>query len=165
MTCITKNIKSGLYKIFKRKKILNRLYFPNSLRHSSNIPLWRRAGEPTHDLHHQNRTLRPSQNLQKKKDIESFIFPTFPPLFHPHSLWRRTGEPTHDLHRQERQHRPSQNIQKKKDVKSFIYPTYPPSFHPHSFVAHDGGNSPQHDLPSPRATTPALTKYSKEERC
>ncbi|GFW41224.1 hypothetical protein TNCV_842641 [Trichonephila clavipes] len=135
MTSFTKNDNSGHHKIFKRKKILNRLYFPPTLPHSTHIVLWRRTGEPTHDLFHQERQLRPSQNIQTKKILNRLYFP--PTL--PHSthivLWRRTGEPTHDLFHQERQLRPSQNIQTKKDIKSFIFPTYPPSFHPHCFVA------------------------------
>ncbi|GFU66203.1 hypothetical protein TNCV_2858761 [Trichonephila clavipes] len=113
MTSINKNDNSGHHKIFKRKKILNRLYFPPTLPHSTHIVLWRNTGEPTHDLSHQERQLRPSQNIQTKKDIKFFIFP--PTL--PHSthivLWWRTGEPTHDLSHQERKLRPSQNIQTK----------------------------------------------------
>ncbi|GFX97783.1 hypothetical protein TNCV_456621 [Trichonephila clavipes] len=48
----------------QKKKMLNRFYFPPTLPHSTHILLWRRTGEPTHDLHHQERQLRPTQNIQ-----------------------------------------------------------------------------------------------------
>ncbi|GFW41226.1 hypothetical protein TNCV_842661 [Trichonephila clavipes] len=75
MTSFTKNDNSGHHKIFKRKKILNRLYFPPTLPHSTHIVLWRRTGEPTHDLFHQERQLRPSQNIQTKKILNRLYFP------------------------------------------------------------------------------------------
>ncbi|GFW41230.1 hypothetical protein TNCV_842701 [Trichonephila clavipes] len=90
MTSFTKNDNSGHHKILKRKKILKRLYFPPTLPHSTHIVLWRRTGEPTHDLFHQERQLRPSQNIQTKKKILNRLY--FPPTL-PHSthifLWRR----------------------------------------------------------------------------
>ncbi|GFX97772.1 hypothetical protein TNCV_456511 [Trichonephila clavipes] len=91
--------------------MLNRFYFPPNLPHSTHVHLWRRTGEPTHDLHHQERQLQPSQNIQKKKMLNRLYFPPKPPHSTHVHLWRRTGEPTHDLHHQERQLRPSQNIQ------------------------------------------------------
>ncbi|GFX97789.1 hypothetical protein TNCV_456681 [Trichonephila clavipes] len=91
--------------------MLNRFYFPPTLPHSTHIRLWCRAGNPTQDLYHQERQLRPSQNMQKKKMLNRFYFPST--LRHSTHilLWRRTVEPTHDLHHQERQLRPTQNIQ------------------------------------------------------
>ncbi|GFU66205.1 hypothetical protein TNCV_2858781 [Trichonephila clavipes] len=135
MTSITKNDNSGPHKIFNRKKMLNRFYFPPTLPHSTHILLLCRTGYPTQDLFQKNDNSGRHKIFKRKKMLNRLYFP--PNL--PHStnilLWRRTGEPTHDLHHQERQLRPSQNIHKKKDVKSFIFPTYPPAFHPHCFVA------------------------------
>ncbi|GFU78170.1 hypothetical protein TNCV_837331 [Trichonephila clavipes] len=65
MTSITKNDNSGPHKIFNRKKMLNRFYFPPTLPHSTHIRLLCRAGYPT----------KYSQNIQKKKDVKSIIFP------------------------------------------------------------------------------------------
>ncbi|GFX97776.1 hypothetical protein TNCV_456551 [Trichonephila clavipes] len=140
MTSITKNDNSRPHKIFNRKKMLNRFYFPPTLPHSTHIRLWCRAGyptgplskkrqlrptgEPTHDLHHQERQLRPSQNIQQKKDVKSILFPTYPPAFHPHSFVvpGRISNLGPSI-KIKRQLRPSQNIQKKKkDVKSIIFP-------------------------------------------
>ncbi|GFX48893.1 hypothetical protein TNCV_2796861 [Trichonephila clavipes] len=67
MTSITKNDNSGPHKMFKRKKMLNRLHFPPTLPHSTHILLWRRTGEPTHDLHHQERQLGPHKMFKRKK--------------------------------------------------------------------------------------------------
>ncbi|GFX48895.1 hypothetical protein TNCV_2796881 [Trichonephila clavipes] len=139
--------------------MLNRLHFPPTLPHSTHILLWRRTGEPTHDLHHQERQLRPSQNVQKKKNVKSF---TFPLPTHPHSFVARipptffcgpgvqkhmTGEPTHDLHHQERepthdlhhQERPGPHkMFKRKKMLNRLH--FPPTL-PHStdilFVAQD----------------------------
>ncbi|GFW19358.1 hypothetical protein TNCV_1602531 [Trichonephila clavipes] len=47
MTSITKNDNSSPHKIFNRKKMLNRFYFPPTLPHSTHIRLWCRAGYPT----------------------------------------------------------------------------------------------------------------------
>ncbi|GFU66207.1 hypothetical protein TNCV_2858801 [Trichonephila clavipes] len=129
MTSITKNDNSGHHKIFKRKKMLNRLYFPPTLPHSTHIRLLCLAGDPTHDLHHQERQLRPHKIFKRKKMLNRLYFPpTLPHSTHIH-LWRRTGEPTHDLDYEERQLRPSQNIQNKKDAKSFISHLPPHSTH------------------------------------
>ncbi|GFX97782.1 hypothetical protein TNCV_456611 [Trichonephila clavipes] len=110
--------------------MLNRFYFPPTLPHSTHIRLWCRAGNPTQDLYHQERQLRPSQNIQK--DVKSILFPTYPPAFHPHSFVVPDRKPTHDLHHQERQLRPTQNIQmfKKKMLNRFYFPpTLPHSTH------------------------------------
>ncbi|GFU78162.1 hypothetical protein TNCV_2720451 [Trichonephila clavipes] len=55
--------------------MLNRFYFPPTLPHSTHIRLWCRAGYPTKDFYQKERQLRPSQNIQKKKDVKSIIFP------------------------------------------------------------------------------------------
>ncbi|GFU44702.1 hypothetical protein TNCV_1980151 [Trichonephila clavipes] len=160
MTSSTKSYNSSPHKIFKRRKMLNRLYFPPTLLLTTHIVLWSRTGEPTHDLHPQERQFRSSQNIQKKKHIKRLYFPpTLPHTTHILS-WRRTGGPTHDLHHQKRQLRPSQNIQKKKDIKSFYFPPTLPLTAQILLWLRTGE---QHMTSIPRATIPALTKYSKEK--
>ncbi|GFX97784.1 hypothetical protein TNCV_456631 [Trichonephila clavipes] len=86
MTSITKTTTPAHTKYSIEKKMLNRFYFPPTLPHSTHIRLWCRAGNPTQDLYQQERQLRPSQNMQKKKDVKSILFPIYPPAFHPHSF-------------------------------------------------------------------------------
>ncbi|GFX48892.1 hypothetical protein TNCV_2796851 [Trichonephila clavipes] len=125
MTSITKNDNSVPHKMFKRKKkMLNRLHFPPTLPHSTHILLWRRTGEPTHDLHHQER----QQNVQKKKDVF-----TFPPS---RTKWRTENQHMTSITKNDNSG-PHKMFKRKKDVKSFTFPSYPPAFHPHSFVAQD----------------------------
>ncbi|GFX97786.1 hypothetical protein TNCV_456651 [Trichonephila clavipes] len=143
--------------------MLNRFYFPPTLPHSTHIRLWCRAGKPTHDLYHQERQLRPSQNIQKKM-LNRFYFP--PTL--PHSthilLWcagpeiqhmtsiTKTTTPAHTKYSIE-----------KKDVKSILFPTYPPAFHPHSFVV-PGWKSNTGPL-STKNDNSGRHKICKKKRC
>ncbi|GFW19360.1 hypothetical protein TNCV_1602551 [Trichonephila clavipes] len=99
--------------------------------------------KPTHDLHHEERQLRPSQNIQQKKDVKSILFPTYPPAFHPHSfvvpgrisnlgpLSKRTTTPA------------VTKYSKEKDVKSIIFPNQTFSTHVHLWRR---TGEPTHDL-------------------
>ncbi|GFX97775.1 hypothetical protein TNCV_456541 [Trichonephila clavipes] len=95
MTSITKNDNSSPHKIFNRKKMLNRFYFPPTLPHSTHIRLWCRSrisntGPPS------TKTTTPAVTKYsiEKKMLNRFYFP--PTL--PHSthirLWCRAGYPT-----------------------------------------------------------------------
>ncbi|GFW19359.1 hypothetical protein TNCV_1602541 [Trichonephila clavipes] len=75
MTSITKNDNSSPHKIFNRKKMLNRFYFPPTLPHSTHIRLLCRPDIQLRTSIKKERQLRPSQNIQKKKDVKSIIFP------------------------------------------------------------------------------------------
>ncbi|GFX97767.1 hypothetical protein TNCV_456461 [Trichonephila clavipes] len=141
--------------------MLNRFYFPPTLPHSTHIRLWCRAGNPTQDLYQQERQLRPSQNMQKKKMLNRFYFP--PTL--PHSTHILFGAGPENQHMtsitKNDNSGPHKIFNKKNDVKSILFPTYPPAFHPHSFVV-PGWKSNTGPL-SPRRTTPAVTKYAKKD--
>ncbi|GFU78171.1 hypothetical protein TNCV_3923291 [Trichonephila clavipes] len=70
------NDNSSVTKYLKEKdKSTDYNLFNQTISHSTHVFLWRRTGEPTHDLHHQERQLWPSQNIQQKKDVKSIIFP------------------------------------------------------------------------------------------
>ncbi|GFU44695.1 hypothetical protein TNCV_1980101 [Trichonephila clavipes] len=133
MTSIPKRqpMTSSYHKIFKQKKIFNFLYFPPTLPHSTHIVLWRRTGKPTHDLSHQERQFRPSQNIQTKKILNRLYFP--PTLPHTtHILCGAGPENQHMTLFTKSDNTGSQNIQTKKHIKSFIFPTYPTlKPHPH----------------------------------
>ncbi|GFV30457.1 hypothetical protein TNCV_1203231 [Trichonephila clavipes] len=68
---------------YSKEKLISFLYhFPPTLPHSSIIRLWRRAGESSHQHHHQDPQLRPSQNIRNKKNyIIPLRFPSYPPSF------------------------------------------------------------------------------------
>ncbi|GFX97785.1 hypothetical protein TNCV_456641 [Trichonephila clavipes] len=154
--------KTQLRPTYSIKKMLNRFYFPPTLPHSTHILLWRRTGEPTHDLHHQERQLRPTKIFNRKKMLNRFYFP--PTL--PHSthilLWCRAGKPTHDLHHQERQLRPSQKYSKKKMLNRFYFPpTLPHSTH---ILLWRRTGEPTHDLHHQKRQS-GPQKYSIEKRC
>ncbi|GFU66206.1 hypothetical protein TNCV_2858791 [Trichonephila clavipes] len=167
MTSITKNDNSGPHKIFNRKKMLNRFYFPPTLPHSTHIRLLCRAGYPTkgpqskerqlrptgeqaHELHHQERQLQPSQNIQQKKMLNRFIshLPSrIPPTFicgaGPDIQLRPLSK--------ERQLRPSQNIQ--NDYISS------PNFHSTHVHLWRRTGEPTHDLHHQER------QYSTDKRC
>ncbi|GFW19357.1 hypothetical protein TNCV_1602521 [Trichonephila clavipes] len=75
MTSITKNDNSGLHKIFNRKKILNRFYFPPTLPHSTHIRLWCRAGISNLGPLSKRTTTPAVTKYSKEKDVKSIIFP------------------------------------------------------------------------------------------
>ncbi|GFX97770.1 hypothetical protein TNCV_456491 [Trichonephila clavipes] len=64
----------------------------------------------------------PHKIFNRKKDVKSILFPTYPPAFHPHSFVVPGRISNLGPVSKKRQLRPSQNIQKKKDVKSIIFP-------------------------------------------
>ncbi|GFU78169.1 hypothetical protein TNCV_837321 [Trichonephila clavipes] len=138
MTSITKNDNSWPSQNIQQKKMLSIIFptYPPAFHpHSFVVPCrisnlgplskerqLRPTGEQAHELHHQERQLQPSQNIQQKKDVKSILFPTYPPAFHPHSfvvpgrisnlgpLSKRTTTPA------------VTKYSKKKDVKSIIFP-------------------------------------------
>ncbi|GFX97787.1 hypothetical protein TNCV_456661 [Trichonephila clavipes] len=65
------------------KKDVKSILFPIYPPHSTHILLWRRTVEPTHDLHHQERQLRPTKIFNRKKMLNRFSFPpTLPHTTH-----------------------------------------------------------------------------------
>ncbi|GFX97773.1 hypothetical protein TNCV_456521 [Trichonephila clavipes] len=92
MTSITKNDNSSPHKIFNRKKMLNRLYFPPI--RIPHIHLWCRTGNQHMTSITKNDNSGPHKIFNRKKMLNRFYFP--PTL--PHSthirLWCRAGYPT-----------------------------------------------------------------------
>ncbi|GFU78166.1 hypothetical protein TNCV_837291 [Trichonephila clavipes] len=181
-----KNDNSGPHKIFNRKKMLNRFYFPPTSRipptfvcgagpdiqlrtsikkndNSGRHKIFKRkkmTGEPTHDLHQRTTTLAVTK-YSTEKDVKSIIFPTYPPHSTHIRLW--PGRISNlDLYQKERQLRPSQNIQKKKDVKSIIFPTKPFRIPP-TFVCGAGPDIQLHRTSIKRQLRPSQNIQKKKD--
>ncbi|GFX97766.1 hypothetical protein TNCV_456451 [Trichonephila clavipes] len=161
MTSITKNDNSGKHKIFNRKKMFNRFYFPPTLPHSTQHSFVLPGGNPTQFLLTKNDNSGRHKIFKRKKMLNRFYFPSTLPHSTHIRLWagpeiqHRTSITKND------NSGPHKIFNKKKDVKSILFPTYPPAFHPHSFVV-PGWKSNTGPL-SPRMTTPAVTKYAKKK--